>query len=126
MIKNYSIDTTGGVTSVRFTKETGVEDIHNAIDDVAENYLSDLRLWDISSEGINLTSSQIKQLAKYGRSKFLLPSRVAIVVQEDLAYGLQKMFDVYREEGLSETRIFGSDQEAREWLNSPDNGSPVH
>ena len=121
-----TIDITGGVTSVRFTKETGVEDIRNAIDEVAENHLSDLRLWDISCEGINLTGRQIKQLAKYGRSKFLIPSKVAIVVQEDLAYGLMRMYEVYKNEGLSETRIFCSDQEARIWLNRPSDVSLVH
>ncbi|MFC1524322.1 hypothetical protein ACFL6N_05985 [Thermodesulfobacteriota bacterium] len=120
-MKNYSIDTIGGVTAVRFTQGAGVEDILNAIDDVAENYLNDLRLWDISDESLNLTGKEIRQLAKYGRSRFLLPSKVAIVASEDLAYSLRKTYEVYKDERLlSETRFFRSDQKARSWLSRPD------
>ncbi len=61
MAKNYSIATTDGVTTVRFSIDPGVEDIRNAIDGVAENYLSKLRLWDLRSVGIELNSSQKKQ-----------------------------------------------------------------
>ena len=118
MAKNYSIDTTDGVTTVRFSKDPGVEDIRNAIDGVAENYLSKLRLWDLRSVGIKLNSSQKKQLVEYGKSKFLVPSKVAIVAPEDLAYGLKRMYEIYREEGLTETAIFRTEQAARVWLKS--------
>ena len=118
MDKIYSIDTADGVTTVRFTKDPGVDDIRNAIDGVAENFLNKLRLWDLSSVSINLNSSQKKQLVEYGKSKFLVPSKVAIVAPEDLAYGLKRMFEVYREEGLTETAIFCTGQAALIWLKS--------
>lgn len=57
MANKYTIDLTDGITSVRFTKQLE-EDLYSAIDNVAENYFSELRLWDFSSEGIDLSSNQ--------------------------------------------------------------------
>ena len=120
MTKKYSIESTAGVTIVRFSKMPEFEDLCDAIDDVTENYPSELRLWDLSS-GLNLTNSQIEQLAKYGKSKFRIPSKVAIVAPTDLAYGLLRMYDVYRQDELAEVMVFRTEQEARVWLNSPIN-----
>ena len=119
MAKNYSIDTADGITVVRFYKSLGIDEIRAAIIDVAENHLSDLRLWDLSRADINLTSSQIEQLAKYGKSKFSIPSKVAIVAPEDLTFGLMRIYEVYRKQDLTEIKVFRSEQEARIWLNSP-------
>ena len=120
MDKNYSIDSTDGVTVVRFYKRLGIDEIRNAIIDVAENHLSDLRLWDFSKADINLTSSQIEELAKYGKSKFSIPSKVAIVAPEDLAFGLMRIYEVYREEDQAEIKVFRSEQDAWVWLRNPD------
>ena len=116
MTKNYSIDTLGGVTTVRFSEEPIMNVIRNAIDDVAENYLSELRLWDLSSEGINLTSTQIGEVAQYEKSKFLIPSKIAVVASKDLAFGLMRMYQVFREDELAEVNIFRTEREARAWL----------
>ena len=123
MDKNYSIDTVDGVTVVRFYKSLGIDEIRNAITDVAQNHLSDLRLWDFSKAEINLTSSQIEQLAKYGKAKFSIPSKVAIVAPEDLAFGLMRIYEVHREEDQAEIKVFRSEQDAWGWLKNPDQES---
>ena len=108
---------------VRFYKSLGIDEIRNAITDVAQNHLSDLRLWDFSKAEINLTSSQIEQLAKYGKAKFSIPSKVAIVAPEDLAFGLMRIYEVHREEDQAEIKVFRSEQDAWGWLKNPDHDS---
>ena len=115
MAQKYSIDTTDGVTTVRFFNKPEFDDICNAIDDVAENYLSPLRLWDLSF-GLNLTDTQLRQVAAYGKARFSIPSRIAIVAPKDLTFGMSRMYAVYREDDLVEEKIFRAEEEARSWL----------
>ena len=114
---NYRIESKDGITTIRFSTIPGLDDICNAIDDVAANYKSELRIWDLSN-GFNLTDAHLKKLAEHGKSKFLMPSKVAVIAPNDLAYGLARIHDVYREDRLSEQRIFRTEHEARAWLKS--------
>lgn len=118
MTQLYSINTIDGITIVRFSKQPGADDIRNSIDDVAENYPNNLRLWDFSNGGLNLTSDELRMISEHVKSKFLLSSKIAIVASEDLAFGLSREFEVYREQEQSETRIFRTEQKAMEWLKS--------
>lgn len=120
MAKVYSIDSQDGVTAVCFSKKPGLDDLCKAIDDVAEHYLCELRLWDFNC-GLDMTENEIRRLAAYGKSKFLKPSKVATVAQKDLAFGVARIHDAYRKDELSEQRVFRSEQEARVWLKRPIN-----
>jgi hypothetical protein len=115
--KNYSIEYKDEVTTVRFFREPGLDDMCNAVYDVTESYPSELRLWDLSC-GINLSNIEIEQLAEYAKSKFLTPAKIAVVAPGDLAFGLARVHDFYREEEIIEQRVFRTEQEARAWLNS--------
>lgn len=117
MANNYSIVSTDGVTNIRFFKKPGFDDICNAIDDVAENYPSELKLWDMSC-GLDFTDIQIEQMAEYAKTKFLLPSKSAIVAPKDLDFGIARVHDVYREDEFVEQKVFRTEQEARVWLKS--------
>ena len=115
MDKNHSIDTTGGIITVRFNREPGFEEICLAIDDVADKYPGELRLWDLSC-GLSLTNDQVQQLAEYGKSRLYKPARLAIVAPQDLSFGLLRMYEVYRKEDHINQRVFRNEQEARDWL----------
>ncbi len=39
-----------------------------------------------------------------------------IVIPDDLAFGLSRMFEVYREDGLAGHMVFRTEEEARAWL----------
>ncbi len=116
MVKNYSINTSEGITTVCFTERPKLDDIHNAIDEVARDNPGRLRLWDLSRNRLNLTTLQLRQLAEYGKSQSLPPSKVAIVASEDLTFGIMRMFEVFREDKVSEHKIFRTVKEARGWL----------
>jgi hypothetical protein len=117
MASNYLIEYRDDITTIRFSTSPGLDDIRNAIDDVVENHLSPLRVWDFSN-GFNLTDAELKELAAYGKSKFSIPSRVAVIASNDLAYGVARVYDVYREDAFLEQQIFRTEQEARAWLMS--------
>jgi hypothetical protein len=114
---NYRIESKDGITTIRFSTSPGLDDISKAIDDVVEKYPSGLRLWDFSN-GFSLTNAELKKLGEYGKSKFATPSKVAVVAPNDLAYGVARVHDVYRENQLLEQRIFRTEEEARAWLTS--------
>lgn len=117
MFNIYSINNIGGIITIRFSCESGMDDIKSAIDAVAESSrMNELRLWDLSCAALNPDNTQLRQLADYARSRFLLPSKVAIVASEDLVYGLSRMYEIYREEGLVKHMVFRSEREARTWL----------
>jgi hypothetical protein len=62
MATNYRIESKDGITTIRFSTSPELNDIRRAIDDVAENYLNGLRIWDFSN-GFSLTDAELKQLA---------------------------------------------------------------
>jgi uncharacterized protein (DUF169 family) len=67
--------------------------------------------------GVDLTNEEIINIAEYGKSIFIKPSRIAIVAPQDLAYGLSRMFGVYRDqESHSSAGVFRNKKEAMEWL----------
>ncbi len=116
----YQIESKDGITTIRFSTNPGLDDICKAIDDVVENHQSPLRAWDFSN-GFNLTDAELKKLAAYGKSKFSIPSKVAVIASNDLAYGVARVHDVYREDGFLEQQIFRTEQEARAWLMAREN-----
>lgn len=116
MARKYTIETSHGITTVRFSVEPGVEDLCNAIDNVAENHQSDLRLWDFSDSGLSFSNSQLEQVAEYGKRKFTKSARVAILAPEDFTFGLSRIYEVYREEDKLQFKVFRTELEARHWL----------
>ncbi|MCW8956944.1 MAG: hypothetical protein OQL09_08680 [Gammaproteobacteria bacterium] len=94
-----------------------MDEIKSAINTIAvKNNMNELRLWDLSNGIFDLTETELRELAEYGKSSFLLPSKVAIVAPKNLEFGLSRMYEAYREEGLVKHRVFRTEQEARAWL----------
>ena len=121
MEKKYSIDIIDEVTIIRFGEEPDMIDIRNSIDDVAALKQKALRLWNFSKGSLNLTSTQIQELADYAKTKFSPPSRVAIVATEDLAFGLSRMYEAFRAQEMVDIEIFRNEQDAHNWLtNNPE------
>jgi len=121
MVKKYLINTSDGITTICFSEQPDVDEICNVIDEVAEGNPGRLRLWDLSRTGLDLTTPQLHQLAQYGKSKSLPPSKVAIVAREDFTFGIMRMYEVFREDQIVKHKIFRTVQEARGWLNEQAN-----
>ena len=118
MSKNYSIECINGITRIQFSSKPSYSEAQTIIDDIAENFPYEKRLWDLSNIKFNFTMNEIKAISAYGKSKFLKPNKLAIIAPDDLAYAEMRVFEVYREqEEHAVARAFRVEKEALEWLN---------
>ena len=118
MSKNYSIEYINGITRVQFSSKPSYSEVKTIVDDIAENFPYEKRLWDLSNIKFNFTMDEIKAIAAYGKTKFLKPNKLAIIAPDDLAYAEVRVFEVYREqEEHAVARAFRAEKEALEWLN---------
>ena len=116
MEKNYTVEITDDITVVRFLIKPGPDEIRMSIDDVAAMGASGLRLWDLSTDGWNLTTEELGEIADYAKTKLLLPSKVAIVAPRDLSYGISRVYEAFRRQEGLEIDIFRDEQAALNWL----------
>lgn len=116
MGKIYSLENKDGITTIRFSKTPKMDVLMVIIDYLSENNLYELRLWDLNPHGLDLSNEELRKIALYGKSKFRKPSKLTIVASHNLPYGLSRAFEVYREEELVKTKVFCTEQEARNWL----------
>lgn len=117
MSNNYSIEFVNGITRIQFFNKPSYSETQAVIDDIAENFPYEKRLWDLSNIKFNFTMNEIKAISSYGKSKFLKPNKLAIIAPDDLAYAEMRVFEVYREqEEHAVARAFRAEKEAIEWL----------
>ena len=108
-----------GITEIKFLVSPTYVQVVSIIDDIVENHPYEKRLWDLSEIQFNFTSSEIVQIAEYGKQKFTKPNKLALFALDDLSFGEMRQFMVYREEqSKAIPRAFRNKQEAIEWLNS--------
>ncbi len=117
MTKNYTIRQVNNITIIVFTKAPTLDEAKEVIDELAEKNSYHLRLWDFSNILFNFTIEEIQEIALYGQSKFVEKNRIATVAPQDLAYGILRSFQVYRQEDThSVVRVFRKQHEAMKWL----------
>ena len=66
--------------------------------------------------GYDYTTEEIQQIAAYGKQLWQENARVGFLVQGELAYGLARMLEAYRDQEGYLTRVFKNEAEAMEWL----------
>lgn len=119
MSKTHTIIHINGITKIKFLVNPSFEQVQSIIDEIAENYPYERRLWDMSEIKFNFTTDEIQRIAAYGKLKFTKLNKLAIYALDDLAFGEMRQFEVYREEdNKSLPRVFRNEQDAIEWLNS--------
>ena len=117
MAKIYLINHENGITCVRFIQKPSYADLQRAVDDLAENYPYEFRLWDLSDVLFDLSMEDIQAIADYGKRRFTKPNKAAFVAPQDLSYGVMRAFEVYRKQDHADARVFRTREEALEWLN---------
>jgi hypothetical protein len=98
MSKDYSIEHVNGITRIQFSKNPAYKEVQTVIEDIAENYPYTKRLWDFSNINFDLSIDEIKAIAKYGKSKFINPKKLAIVTPDDRAYLKLHIFQAHRKQ----------------------------
>lgn len=112
----YSIEDVGGITVTTFFVKVDLEITKRAMDNALKNWACILRLWDFAF-GVDYSQEDVVEIATKGKAMWPAPSKGAIVVPDDLSFGVMRMHDVYREKEQLETRTFRKRQEAMAWLN---------
>lgn len=119
MTTTHIITHEDGITKIKFLVSPSYEQAKLMIDEIAENYPYEKRLWDLSEIKFDFTTAEIQRIAEYGKLKFTKPNKLALFALDDLAFGEMRQFEVYREEeGKAFPRVFRNEQEAIKWLNS--------
>ncbi len=115
MATAYRIEQRQGITQVQFLVAPSIALFEQAIQEIAP-LRPQLRLWDLSGPGWHLSSAELARLADFARERFPLPARVAFVVGSDLAYGLTRIHEAFREQPQLAFGVFRDREEALAWL----------
>ena len=115
MSGNYIIEQIGRITAIRFTSPAFAQDLIDATDEVARFENNSLRLWDFT-KGISLSSSDMIRIADLLKNIGFPSSKIAVLVNDKLGYGLARMLDVHREQDNQQYSVFETEQEAFKWL----------
>ena len=125
MTKNYEIDIKHGITRLRFSGTARKDDVIEAIDDLVENYPCELRLWDISKGGMNISAAELREISNYGKSRFTKPSKLAIVARKETDFTGSLLFEIYRRDEYTEQKVFRNERDATVWLMNTSKTSDV-
>ena len=118
MTDKYTIEYLDGITRIQFSDKPTYSDAQAVIDEIAANFPYEKRLWDFSNIRFDFTIDEIKSIAKYGKSKFIKPNKLAIVAPDNWAYIELHIFQAHRQQkDISTTRVFRTTQDAIKWLN---------
>lgn len=117
MIESCEITVRNGITSIQFGIAPSYQEVRRVIDELADKYPYEYRLWDFSNVQFDFSMDEIRKIAEYGKKKFRNSNRIALVAPDDLAFGELRAFEVYREElGHAEARVFRTVEEATGWI----------
>ena len=79
-------------------------------------YVSPRRLWDLRDCEMKIDRADLRRLAVLARGRDSHPSRVALLANEDLVFGLMRQHGAFREGPNAEFRVFRCEDEALAWL----------
>lgn len=117
MLKNYNINKVNGITTIVFSQVPTIDEGKEIIDILAVESSYHLRMFDFSNILFDWDTGEIAEIAQYSKEKLLEDNRVAFVAPQDLAFGMSRVLEVYRDqEKLSLVGVFRNRQDAEEWL----------
>ena len=79
-------------------------------------FLSARRLYDLRECVLKADSAQLKVLANQATRYNLEPSKVALLVLDDLSFGLSRMYEAIRSADNIELNVFKMESAAIDWL----------
>jgi len=118
MTMTYEIIEDQDVLVVSIKGNPAVDDIKHILDEIrnASGYLSSTRLWDFYESSFNFSQNEILDIASYASSTDNRPAKVAMLVNEDLSFGVSRIYQAFRHTDLTEINVFRDKTEALAWL----------
>ena len=92
------------------------EDIIKVSTEIALFPDTEKELWIINELKFNFSSAEIQSLAEMLKSNPYKPEKVAIVTNNDLLFGLGRIFSTYREDEVTTVQVCRREAEALDWL----------
>ena len=120
------IDDERGIVRVTPARPVTVEDVCLAIDQIIEQpgFKKGLpSIWDMRfTELMNINADDIRQISEYanGVKDKRGDTRIAFIVNSDLAYGLGRMFEMVNATSHIRARVFRDYQEGEAWALATD------
>lgn len=74
------------------------------------------RLWDFRDSAVDFTAAELAEIASVSNRMGWHPSKIAILVGNDLTFGLSRMYQVFRESEHTAVSVFRDESEALRWL----------
>ena len=107
-----------GVLFICIEGDPTVSDIKQALDQTRDDsgYSNLSRLWDFRKAAFDFSAEELEEIASHASSADLDPSRVAMLVSQDLSYGVSRMYEAYRKSSMTDVKVFRDEAEAIEWL----------
>jgi len=114
-MKEYEIEDQSGISIIRLKRKLEFEEIIQVMLAVSTETVSEYRLWDMAA-GYDFSTEQIQAIAALGKQLWPDSARVAFMVKGDLAFGLVRMMEAYRDQEGYLTHAFTDEAEAIRWL----------
>ena len=111
----YSIEQLEGITHVRFPGMPTVDDINAASEKLSHMENAAKRLW-VFEAGVSFTADEVRSIANQAQSRTVPRSWVAIVADQNIAYGLSRMYAVFRTIESVTVKVFTNENQALAWL----------
>jgi len=115
---SYEICEQDDILLVSIKGNPSVDDIKLILDKTrnASGYSHTARLWDFRDADFNFSQHEIIDIAAYASVADDRPSRVAMLVSEDLAFGVSRIYEAFRHNNLTRINVFRDKAEAIAWL----------
>jgi hypothetical protein len=120
MKATFEIHEKEGVLFIGIKGEPTVADITQALDQTRDEsgYSSLSRLWDFRKAVFDFSAEELEEIASHAASADDRPAKVAMLVNQDLSYGVSRMYEAYRKNALTDVKVFREEAEAVDWLTS--------
>ena len=120
---SLTLDELTGIPIVTVHGELTYADIRqfmSSIPDIPTYRDSSKRLWDLRHVAGLPTTNTVRSVAASVRSETTTPRIAAFVVDQDVHFGLARMFEMLSEQPGVTRRVFRDYVEARHWLTQPE------
>ena len=114
----FDISIKQGILYVRATGEPTADEIIQVLKKLQDGtaYTHKLRLWDYRNADFKLEKGELERVSRQASKADGEPGKVAMLVNQDLAFGLARMYEVYRESVSTRVEVFRDESKAVAWL----------
>jgi hypothetical protein len=118
MSMTYEITDMQDILVVSFKGNPGVDDIKRILDQIQDEsgYSHSYRLWDFQESSFTFSQNELLDIALHASTADNRPAKVAMLVKEDLSFGVSRVYEVFRQTDLTEINVFRNKSEAVAWL----------